>query len=265
MISEATISKVRGVDIENVLCTYVSLKRKGSSLVGLCPFHSEKTPSFTVSPQKGLYHCFGCNRGGDAISFVMEKENLSFTDAVVFIAKQHGIAVEYMEEERNEEETAEARHKESLLIALEQVQKFFYDSLRKTDDSESRQARDYTYGRWPEETCSVAGIGYAPKDGGLFMDHCRKSSISEKVLFELGLLRRSEDSGAYTMFRQRIMIPIRDRWGRVTAYTARYIGTNPKAPKYVNSATSPVYSKGDTLFGIDRASRTRNSDYFIVV
>ena len=82
MISEATINKVRDVDIEDVLKPYVGLKRKGSSLVGLCPFHSEKTPSFAVSPQKGLYHCFGCNRGGDAISFVMEKENLSFTDAV---------------------------------------------------------------------------------------------------------------------------------------------------------------------------------------
>ena len=265
MISEATINKVRDVDIEDVLKPYVGLKRKGSSLVGLCPFHSEKTPSFAVSPQKGLYHCFGCNRGGDAISFVMEKENLSFTDAVVFIAKHHGIAVEYVEEERSEEETSEARHKESLLIALEQVQKFFYGSLRKTDDLESRQARDYAYGRWPDETCSVAGIGYAPKDGSLFMDYCRKSFISEEALFELGLLRRSEDGGAYAMFRQRIMIPIRDRWGRVTAYTARYIGTNPKAPKYVNSATSPVYSKGDTLFGIDRASRVRNSDYFIVV
>ncbi len=265
MISEATISKVRGIDIEEVLKPYVSLKRKGSSLVGLCPFHSEKTPSFTVSSGKGLYHCFGCNRGGDAISFIMEKENLSFTDAVVFIAKQHDIAVEYVEEERSEEETAEARHKESLLIALEQVQKFFYDSLRKTDDPENRQARDYVYDRWPEETCSVTGIGYAPKDGGLFMDYCRKASINKDALFELGLLRRSEDGGAYAMFRQRIMIPVRDRWGRVIAYTARYIGTNPKAPKYINSATSPVYSKGDTLFGIDRASRVRNSDYFIVV
>ena len=220
MISEATINKVRNICIENVLKPYVSLKRKGSSLVGLCPFHSEKTPSFTVSPQKGLYHCFGCNRGGDAISFIMEKENLSFMDAVVFIAKNHGIEVEYVEEERSEEETAEARHKESLLIALEHIQKFFFDSLR-LDTPESYQARDYVYGRWSEETCAIAGIGYAPKDGGLFMDYCRKAAISEDALFELGLLKRNEDGGAYAMFRQRIMIPVRNRWGRVTAYTAR--------------------------------------------
>ena len=265
MISETTISKVRGIGIEEVLKPYVSLARKGPSLVGLCPFHTEKTPSFTVSPQKGLYHCFGCNCGGDAISFIMEKENLSFTDAVVFIAKRHGIAVEYVEEERSEEEMAEARHKESLLIALEHIQRFFFDCLRIANAPESRQARDYVYGRWPEETCSVAGIGYASKDGASFIDYCHRASIGEDVLFELGFLKRGEDGGAYAMFRQRIMIPIRDRWGRVIAYTARYIGTNPKAPKYINSATSPVYSKSETLFGIDRASRARNADYFIVV
>ena len=264
MISEATISKVRNISIEEVLKPYVSLARRGTSLVGLCPFHSERTPSFTVSPKKGLYHCFGCNRGGDAISFIMEKENLSFMDAVVFIAKRHGIDVEYVEEEQSDDEIAAARCRESLLISLEHIQKFFFDSLRQ-DTPESRQARDYVYGRWPEETCAIAGIGYAPKDGGLFADYCRKAAISEDALFELGFLKRSEDCGAYAMFRQRIMIPIRNRWGRVIAYTARYIGTNPKAPKYINSATSTVYSKGETLFGIDRASRVRGADYFIAV
>ena len=264
MISESTIAKVRSIGIEDVLTPYVSLKRKSSSLVGLCPFHSERTPSFTVSPQKGLYHCFGCNRGGDAISFIMEKENLSFMDAVVFIAKRHGIEVEYVEEEQSDDKIVEARHRESLLIALEHIQKFFFDILRQ-DTPESRQARDYVYGRWPEETCAIAGIGYAPKNGGLFADYCRKAAISEDALFELGFLKRSEDCGAYAMFRQRIMIPIRNRWGRVIAYTARYIGTNPKSPKYINSATSSVYSKGDTLFGIDRASRVRGADYFIAV
>ena len=178
MISESTIAKVRSIGIEDVLTPYVSLKRKSSSLVGLCPFHSERTPSFTVSPQKGLYHCFGCNRGGDAISFIMEKENLSFMDAVVFIAKRHGIEVEYVEEEQSDDKIVEARHRESLLIALEHIQKFFFDILRQ-DTPESRQARDYVYGRWPEETCAIAGIGYAPKNGDLFADYCRKAAISE--------------------------------------------------------------------------------------
>lgn len=137
--------------------------------------------------------------------------------------------------------------------------------LRTTDNIECKQARDYAYGRWPEEFCSVAGIGYAPIDGNLFVDYCQKRSLNEEALFELGMLKRGEDGHIYAMFRQRIMIPIRNRWGRIIAYTARHIGHNPKAPKYINSSTSPVYSKGETLFGIDRASRQRNADYFIIV
>ena len=265
MISEATISKIRGLAIEDVVKPYVNLVRKGVSLMGLCPFHSEKTASFSVSPQKNLFHCFGCNRGGDGITFIMEKESLSFMDAVAFLAKSHNIPIEYVQEELCEEELAEVRHKESLLVTLEHIQSFYADCLRTGTDAESKQAREYAYGRWPEEFCSVAGIGYAPKDGKGLVEYCQKKSISEENLFELGLLKRSEDGGTYAMFRQRIMIPIRDKWGRVIAYTARYIGENKKAPKYINSSTSLVYSKSETLFGIDKVSRLRGVDYIIVV
>lgn len=151
MISESTIRRVRDLAIEDVLKPYVSLSKKGSTLMGLCPFHSEKTGSFSVSPHKNLYHCFGCNRGGDAIGFVMEKEGLNFMDAVAFIAKNHGIPIEHTDEEQNEEELAEARHKESLLIVLDHVQRFFIDNLRVEAKAESRQAREYAFGRWPEE------------------------------------------------------------------------------------------------------------------
>ena len=233
--------------------------------MGLCPFHEERTGSFSVSPAKNLFHCFSCNRGGDAITFIMEKEGLSFMDAVRFIAKHHNIPIEYTQEEYNEKQMAEEKHRESLLVALDYIQAYFLKCLRTTDNIECKQARDYAYGRWPEEFCSVAGIGYAPVDGNLFIDYCQKRSLNEEALFELGMLKRGEDGHIYAMFRQRIMIPIRNRWGRIIAYTARYIGHNPKAPKYINSSTSPVYSKGETLFGIDRASRQRNADYFIIV
>ena len=128
------------------------------------------------------------------------------------------------------------------------------------DSDESRLAREYAYGRWPEEFCSVAGLGYAPRDGGAFMEFCRSKGLDEDALFELGLLRRGDDGRVYTMFRHRIMIPIRNRWGRIIAYTARYIGNNPKAPKYLNSPNSAVYAKGECLFGIDRASRERSAN-----
>lgn len=173
--------------------------------------------------------------------------------------------MEYTQEEQNEEQVAEAKHKEALLITLEHLQRYFVETLRLPDNPESHTARQYAYGRWPEDFCSVAGIGYAPKDGMDFIGYCRRKEIGEESLFELGMLKRGEDGRIYAMFRQCIMIPIRNRWGRVIAYTARYIGENEKAPKYINSSTSPVYTKGEVLFGIDRASRQRDKDYYIVV
>lgn len=265
MISESVIQKVRNLTIEEVLQPYVKLSRKGSTLMGLCPFHTERTGSFSVSPHKNLFHCFSCNRGGDAITFIMEKENLSFMKAVEFIAKQHNIPVEYIQEEQNEEQIAEARHKESLLAALDSVQGFFVENLRHTDNEECSKAWEYAYGRWSEEFCSMVGIGYAPQNSQTFIEYCQRKALNEELLYELGMLKRNEDGNTYAMFRQRIMIPIRNRWGRIIAYTARYIGDNKNAPKYINSATCPIYSKGETLFGIDRVSRLRNVDYIIIV
>ena len=265
MISESVIQKVRNLTIEEVLQPYVKLSRKGSTLMGLCPFHTERTGSFSVSPHKNLFHCFSCNRGGDAITFIMEKENLSFMKAVEFIAKQHNIPVEYIQEEQNEEQIAEVKHKEALLAALDSVQGFFVENLRHTENGECGKAREYAYGRWSEEFCSMVGIGYAPQNSQTFIEYCQRKALNEELLYELGMLRRNEDGNTYAMFRQRIMISIRNRWGRIIAYTARYIGDNKNAPKYINSATCPIYSKGETLFGIDRVSRLRNVDYIIVV
>ena len=196
----------------------------------------------------------------------MEKENLNFLDAVRFIAKQHNITIEYTKDgETTEEEKTEQKRKESLLVALDILQNFFVNNLRLAGSDETRHAQEYAYGRWPEEFCSEAGIGYAPKDSKAFMDFCRQKGIQEDLLFELGMFKRAEDNGVYPMFRERIMIPVRNRWGRIIAYTARYIGTNPKAPKYINSATSLIYTKGETLFGIDRAFRLRNPENIIIV
>lgn len=265
MISEATINKVREVPIEEIVRPYTTLKKQGASLMGLCPFHQERTGSFSVTPGKNLYHCFSCGRGGDGIAFIMEKENLSFMDAVEFIARRQGIPVERVNKEESEEETAAANHREKLLIALENIQSFYVSNLSDKNSIESRCARDYAYGRWPDDFCTMAGIGYAPQDSRPFLDYCTKKCIDEETLLELGMLRKSEDGRTYALFRGRIMIPIRNRWGRVIAYTGRYIARNKDVPKYINSTNSLVYTKGDTLFGIDRACRCRKSDYFIIV
>lgn len=151
------------------------------------------------------------------------------------------------------------------MAALENIQGFYVGSLHVKASVESRQARDYAYGRRTEDFCVMAGIGYAPQDSRPFLDYCAKKCIDEPTLLELGMLRKTDEGRTYVLFRGRIMIPIRNRWGRVIAYTARRITSNKDIPKYINSATSPVYSKGETLFGIDRASRCRKADYFIIV
>ncbi len=265
MISDKTIQAVRDIDIETVLKPYVRLSRKGASLVGICPFHSERTGSFTVSPSKNLFHCFSCNRGGDGISFIMEKESLTFIEAVEKIAKENNIPVEKTDKEETDEERELAKHRESLLVALDITHRFFVDCLRLEVDEEARSAREYTYGRWPEEFCSTLGLGYAQRNGSKFIEYCRQKGIDDNILFELGMLKKGEDGKIYSMFRERIMIPIRNRWGRIIAFTARYIGNNIKVPKYINSDNSLIYSKGETLFGIDRASRCKDADNIIIV
>lgn len=265
MISDKTIQRVRDLDITDVLKPYVNLRRSGASLIGSCPFHIDNKPSFSVSPVKNLYHCFSCQRGGDAISFIMDKENLTFVEAVRKIAGDNNIPIEETEATGTEEDRADARHRESMFAALDIIQRFFVDSIRVNMTDEARHAVEYLKSRWSEEFYSTIGIGYAPKNGKEFMEYCRRKAIPEDILFELGMYSRGEDGSVYATFRQRIMIPIRNRWGRIIAYTARYIGEKSNVPKYINSPTSFIFGKGETLFGIDRACRNRQSGYVIIV
>lgn len=264
MISEKTLQQVRDLSIESVLKPYVKLTKQGSSLVGLCPFHSERTPSFSVSPQKNLYHCFGCCRGGDGIGFVMEKENITFNEAVERIAKDNGILIEGNDKDLTDEEQAAYRHIEALLAVNEIAHRYFVDSLRTGMSDEVRQARKYAFGRWTEEFCQTAGIGYSPKNGKDFIEYCHTKGVTTENLLEVGLIRKGEDGRIYTFFRERIIIPIKNRWGRVIGFTGRYIGNSSKAHKYLNSPNSVVYSKGTTIFGLERASRQISSNIIIV-
>lgn len=265
MISDTTVQKVKDLAIEDVLKPYVELRRRGSSLMGKCPFHSERTGSFSVTPSKGMWYCHSCHKGGDGIKFYMEKEGLTFNDAVEAIAKENGISVEYIRSEQTDEQREKAKRREALLITLELVQKFFVSQLLESTTEEARNARDYTYNRWNEEFCSQVGIGYAPLDSRALIDYCKSKAICEDLLFQLGILRRGEDGGSYTLFRHRVTIPIRNRTGRIIAFTARYLGDNDKVSKYVNSTNSEIFVKGETIFGIDKAARCRDADYYNIV
>lgn len=269
MISDKTIEAVRNLDIEDVLKSWgLEFRRRGSTMFASCPFHSEKTPSFSITPGRNLWYCHSCHRGGDGIRFYMEREGMDFLQAVEAIAKANNLHIEYTKEEQTDEQREAAKLKESVLAAVATVHKFFFDQLRVELSDEARAAREYAYSRWPEDFCSTCGIGLAPKDGTLLMDFCRSKAISENLLVQSGIYKRDEKSGRiYTLFRNRLVIPIRDRFGRVIAFTARYLGDDKadKVGKYVNSCNSSVFTKGESVFGIERASRCRDALYYNIV
>lgn len=269
MISDKTIETVRNLDIEEVLKSWgLEFRRRGSTMFASCPFHSEKTPSFSITPGRNLWYCHSCHRGGDGIRFYMEREGMDFLQAVEAIAKANNLHIEYTKEEQTDEQKEAAKLKESVLAAVALVHKFFFDQLRVEMNDEARAAREYAYSRWPEDFCSTCGIGLAPKDGKLLADFCRSKAISEDLLLKSGIYKRDEKSGRiYTLFRNRLVIPIRDRFGRVIAFTARYLGDDKadNVGKYVNSSNSSVFTKGESVFGIDRASRCRDALYYNIV
>lgn len=269
MISDKTIEAVRNLDIEDVLKSWgLEFRRRGSTMFASCPFHSEKTPSFSITPGRNLWYCHSCHRGGDGIKFYQEKEGLDFHQAVEAIAKANNLHIEYSREEISNEQRQEAQLKESVLAAVAVVHQFFQDRLRIERDDEARAARVYAYRRWPEEFCQTRGIGLAPKDGRLLMEYCRSKAISEDLLLQSGIYRKDAKSGRiYTLFRNRLVIPIRDRFGRVIAFTARYLGDDKadNVGKYINSSNSLIFNKGESIFGIDRASRCRQALYYNIV
>lgn len=269
MISDKTIEAVRNLDIEDVLKSAgLEFRRRGSTMFAHCPFHSENTPSFSITPGRNLWFCHSCHRGGDGIKFYMEREGMDFLQAVEAIAKANHLHIEYTKEKQTDEQKEAAKLKESVLAAVAVVHKFFFDQLRVELSDEARAAREYAYSRWPEDFCSTCGIGLAPKDGKLLMEYCKSKAITEDLLVQSGIYRKDEKSGRiYTLFRNRLVIPIRDRFGRVIAFTARYLGDDKadNVGKYVNSSNSSVFTKGESVFGIDRASRCRDALYYNIV
>lgn len=269
MISDKTIETVRNLDIEEVLKSWgLEFRRRGSTMFASCPFHSEKTPSFSITPGRNLWFCHSCHRGGDGIRFYMEREGMDFLQAVEAIAKANNLHIEYTREEQTDEQREAAKLKESVLAAVALVHKFFFDQLRVELSDEARAAREYAYSRWPEDFCSTCGIGLAPKDSKPLIEYCKSKAITEDLLLQSGIYRKDEKSGRiYTLFRNRLVIPIRDRFGRVIAFTARYLGDDKadNVGKYVNSSNSSVFTKGESVFGIDRASRCRDALYYNIV
>ena len=241
-------------DIVDVVSGYVRLgKKSGSNMFGLCPFHSEKTPSFSVSPDKQIYHCFGCGKGGGVINFIMEIENLSFPEAVEFLAKRAGMP---MPEEENDRES----RKRSRMLALNRdAARFFYAQL---STAQGGAARDYmAKRRIGPATAKNFGIGFAPDTWDSLEKAMREKGYTDFEMFDAGLVRKGKKGGYYDTFRNRLMFPVIDVRGNVIGFSGRILGDGE--PKYMNSPETLVFNKSRNLFALNLAKKSK-SGYIIL-
>jgi len=237
------------VDIVEVISAHTDLRRQGARMVGLCPFHEERTPSFSVDPQEKLYHCFGCGVGGDVIKFVEEKEGLGFSEAVELLADRYGVELEREQEDPRAE--ARRQHKRRLGQLLERTAAYYAAYL--WDSDEAGQAREYLGERGlGEEVLRAFGVGYAPSAWDKILVRGQQAGFSVAELHEVGLVQRGRQSREYDRFRSRIMFPIRDRRGRTLGFGGRAMRSDQGA-KYVNTAETDFFHKSQLLYGVDRA------------
>ncbi len=247
-LSREVVSQVReAADIVEVVGEQVRLKKRGKRWEGLCPFHEEKTPSFSVDAEHGLYYCFGCHQGGDVFKFVMQSENLNFPEAVERLGRRYGVQLPPRSPEARQRREAGDR----LRTLLEEAQRFFTDSLDAAEGSEARSELERR--GFPRETWVDFGFGYAPDEWRRLLDHMTRRH-PQGALIEAGLAVQPESGTApYDRFRSRLTFPIRAGDGRLIAFGGRQLGDGE--PKYLNSPESSIFRKRSTLFCLDRARR----------
>lgn len=256
MIDEKYIEQILDrADIVDVISGFIELKKCGSRYQACCPFHGEKTPSFMVTPSMGIWHCFGCGKGGNVIGFLMEHENLTFPEAVKWLARKYGILIDETPLTPEQERTRMKR--ESMLVINQRVAEFFRKNIHAP---EHKSAWDYAVSRWSEEYIEEIGVGFAPDQWDGLTNYARSAGLSMDLLEELSLIRKKKDGNYYDFYRGRIVIPIRDRYRRVIGFTARDVTGIQGTAKYINSTESELYHKGSTLFGIDVATRMASKE-----
>src|SRR3982075_1323527 len=250
-------------DIVRVIGEYVRLKKSGQNFTGLCPFHAEKSPSFAVHPVKQIYHCFGCGVGGDVFKFVMEMDKVAFPEAIRVVAERCGIAIPRPKASSPEER--KENQQRTLLVELHRdAQTFFVQQLGGT--LEGKAARAYLEDRGlDKDAIARFGIGYAPSGGDALLRFL-KSKYKEPQVVESGLVSREQGGGArvFDRFRRRITFPIANDGGKIVAFGCRALGDDQ--PKYLNSPETPIYSKSNVLYHLDRAKEAlRRSDFAVLV
>jgi DNA primase len=250
LISTESLERVKQTaDIVEVVSAHTDLRRQGARWVGLCPFHEERTPSFSVEPQEKLYHCFGCGVGGDVIKFVEEKEGLGFAEAVEVLADRYGVELEREQEDPRAE--AKRQRRRRLEELLDRTAAFYASYL--WDSKEAGKARDYLAGRGlGKEVLRAFGVGYAPSAWDTILVRGQRAGFEVGELRGVGLAQRGRGGGEYDRFRSRIMFPISDRRGRVLGFGGRAMSADQGA-KYVNTAETDFFHKSQMLYGVDQA------------
>ena len=256
VINDNVLDEIRDrADIVDLIGEYVDLKRSGSNYMGLCPFHSEKTPSFSVSPSKGIFKCFGCGVGGDVITFVMKRENLSFPEAVEFLADKYSVRLEVYKDENKE-----ARDKRDRLYEINREAGLHF--LKNYQASQKTQL--YLKNRMlNDKTIRSYGIGYSKDSWTDLYDHLTKLGYKEEELLELNLISKSKNGNYIDRFRDRVMFPIINRNNRIIGFGARAFGD--EKPKYLNSRETPIFHKGNNVFNMNIISRESTRERIILV
>lgn len=255
MIKKETIEKVLDTArIEEVVGDFVELKKRGTSLIGNCPFHNEKTPSFHVSVSKGIYKCFGCGAGGDSLKFVMEHEKYAYPEAIRYLADKYQIPIE--EVERSPTQLAVQDKRESLYVLSQWAGRYFRDQLWSTDLGKSIGLSYFRERGYRQETIQKFELGYSPQAWTSLVDAALAEGFSREYLSEVGLAIERDDKSLYDRFRGRVIFPIHNLTGRVIGFGGRTLKTDKNAPKYVNSPESEIYHKSNVLYGLHLAKRS---------
>ncbi|MFT7435370.1 MAG: DNA primase [Psychromonas sp.] len=264
MIPQDTIQQIlQASDVVDVVGDFVTLKKRGANMIACCPFHNEKTPSFSVSVAKQIYKCFGCGKGGDAVRFLMDLEGLSYPEALKWLAKKYGIEIQ--EKEYTDEELLAQNERESLFIVTEFAQKFYSGQLY----SEEGRSIGYSYFKergYNDTTIEKFGLGYSLDSWDAFTKYALKKGFALTILEKAGLTIIKEGKDPIDRFRGRVIFPINNVGGKSIAFGARILKANPKSPKYLNSPETDIYHKSRIVYGINTAkSSIRQEDNCFLV
>jgi DNA primase len=275
MIRQSTIDQIfSAASIEEVVADYVKLKRSGSGLGGLCPFHNEKSPSFKVSPALGIYKCFGCSRGGNVIDFVMEIEKMNYPEALKHLAGKYSIEVEE-DKVVSEEANAQLQTREALYIALEYARKAFHSNLIDDEDGKAVGLSYFKHRGLTDQTIENFQLGYAKKSWDDFTTKAISAGYDPSILEKSGLIKRrgeekegeeAKEASFYDAYRDRVIFPISNIAGKVVGFGGRQLQKEDKSPKYINSPENDVYHKSSVLYGLyqaRKAVRTLDNAYLV--